>query len=52
MASIRTPDTVTVDLTREELETIRTGLRHTITFGTTSEEDRARDLLSDLGVVE
>lgn len=42
------PVTVAVELTPMELETIRIGLKHTITYGTTAEEDRARALLADL----
>ncbi|MFB7823839.1 hypothetical protein [Streptomyces hydrogenans] len=48
MAKMVQPVTVAVELTPMELETIRVGLRHTITYGTVAEEDRARELLGDL----
>ncbi len=48
MAKVVQPETVAVELTPGELETIRVGLRHTVMYGTTSEEDRAQALLADL----
>jgi hypothetical protein len=48
MAKVVQPVSVAVEMTPAELETIRVGLRHTITYGTTAEEDRARELLGDL----
>lgn len=48
MAKLVQPETVAVELTPGELETIRVGLRHTITYGTTAEEDRAQALIADL----
>ncbi|MFD9442125.1 hypothetical protein [Streptomyces sp. NPDC060001] len=48
MATLKRPDTVAMELTRAELATLRTGLSHTIMYGTTQEEDRAQALLDDL----
>lgn len=48
MAKLVQPETVAVELSPGELETIRTGLRHTIVYGTVEEEDRAKELLADL----
>jgi hypothetical protein len=48
MAKVVQPISVAVELTPAEVETIRVGLRHTITYETTAEEDRARELLGDL----
>jgi hypothetical protein len=48
MAKLVQPETVAVELTTGELETIRVGLRHTVIYGTTQEEDRAQALLADL----
>lgn len=52
MARVTQPDTVTLEVNRTELETLRVGLRHTITYGTTQEEDRAAPLLADLNDVQ
>lgn len=48
MATLIQPEKIGVELTPGELETIRTGLRHTVVYGTTVEEDRAKELLADL----
>lgn len=47
MATVNAPKSVTIEVTFAELETIRVGLRHTVTYGTTAEEDRAVALLED-----
>jgi hypothetical protein len=48
MAKFTQPKTLTLELTRAELDILRVGLNHTIVYGTTPEEDRARMLLADL----
>ncbi|MET7939675.1 hypothetical protein [Streptomyces sp. NPDC005302] len=48
MAKLVAPETVNIELTSGELEIIRTGLRHTVVYGTVEEEDRAKYLLADL----
>jgi hypothetical protein len=48
MAKFTQPTTLTLELTRDERDVLRVGLNHTIMYGTSGEEDRARLLLADL----
>ncbi|MFI2213001.1 hypothetical protein [Streptomyces sp. NPDC020141] len=52
MARMIQPETVAIELTLLELETLRTGLRHSMIYGSPDEEDRAQPLLADLSKSE